>query len=180
MRTVLDSRFLFFVFLFSLIGPRINLASDLETASEFDIQRYSGLWFQIVHIPNKFQASCVSDSTAFYRLNANGELQVTNECRLDSGKLKSVKGIARMAKVYNEPSKLEVSFAPKWMTGLPFLWGDYWIFDVDDEYQTALVGSPNYKYLWVLSRTKDMEKTKLLALTALAEQLGFNIALLEE
>src|SRR5574341_7658 len=38
----------------------------------------------------------------------------------------------------------------------PF-WGDYWIIDLDPEFRYAVVGHPNRKYLWILSRTRTMD-----------------------
>jgi apolipoprotein D and lipocalin family protein len=41
-----------------------------------------------------------------------------------------------------------------------FFWpfsGDYWIIDLDEGYQYAVVGHPNRNYLWILSRSPHMD-----------------------
>ena len=41
-----------------------------------------------------------------------------------------------------------------------FFWpfkGDYWIIDLDPDYQWAVVGVPSRKYLWILSRTPTLD-----------------------
>jgi apolipoprotein D and lipocalin family protein len=47
-------------------------------------------------------------------------------------------------------AKLEVSFF--W----PF-YGDYWIIDLGENYEYAVVGHPGREYLWILSRTPQMD-----------------------
>ncbi len=47
-------------------------------------------------------------------------------------------------------AKLNVSFF--W----PFT-GDYWIIDLGKNYEYAVIGNPTREYLWILSRTREME-----------------------
>ncbi len=66
--------------------------------------------------------------------------------------------------VQNAPfnSKLKVSFLPEVIRWLPVGRGDYSVLKLDDDYQTALVGEPRRKYLWVLSRTRILIRLSLL------------------
>jgi apolipoprotein D and lipocalin family protein len=54
-------------------------------------------------------------------------------------------------------ARLRVNFADAWLRKLGFAWADYWILRVDRDYDTALVGTPDRKHLWVLSRTPGIE-----------------------
>ena len=54
-------------------------------------------------------------------------------------------------------SKLEVRFAPGWLSWLPFVWANYWVIDLADDYSYAVIGEPGRKYLWILSRTPKMD-----------------------
>ena len=54
--------------------------------------------------------------------------------------------------------------------------GNYWVFYVDERYQTALVGTPDRKYLWLLARTPTIPQQKYTALLTRAEKLGFDIS----
>jgi apolipoprotein D and lipocalin family protein len=56
-----------------------------------------------------------------------------------------------------DSSKLEVRFAPDWLSFLPMVWGDYWVIDLDPQYQVAAVSDPKRDYLWVLSRTPQID-----------------------
>lgn len=46
-------------------------------------------------------------------------------------------------------SKLEVRFAPVFLSFLPMVWGDYCVIGLDPDYRWAIVGSPDRKYLWL-------------------------------
>jgi apolipoprotein D and lipocalin family protein len=45
---------------------------------------------------------------------------------------------------------------------------------VDEQYQEAIVGTPNRKYLWLLARTPTIPEPRYAALGAKADQLGFD------
>lgn len=123
----------------------------LATVEGVDLQRYVGTWYEIASYPAWFQKGCVA-TQAQYSLRPDGRIQVVNQCRQKSldGPLKTATGIAR---VVNPPanSRLEVSFFR------PF-WGDYWIIDLDPDYQWVVVGHPSRDYLWILSRTLHLDE----------------------
>ena len=114
-----------------------------------DLKQYAGKWYEIARYPNRFQKKCVSTVTATYKLRKDGKVEVINECKQANGKFKTTKGSARVVdKATN--AKLKVTFF--W----PFS-GDYWILDLDPDYNYAVVGEGKRKYLWVLSRTPEMD-----------------------
>jgi apolipoprotein D and lipocalin family protein len=122
----------------------------LETVAEVDLNRYVGTWFEIANFPNRFQRGCTA-TTATYTLRSDGDIDVLNRCRQGTvdGELKSAQGRARVVDPATN-AKLKVSFFR------PF-WGDYWIIDLDEDYQYAVVGHPDRDYLWILSRSPTME-----------------------
>jgi apolipoprotein D and lipocalin family protein len=142
-----------FLMMFLVVAP--NHAGDrepLETVDSVDLDRYLGRWYEIASYPAWFQKNCTA-VTADYALREDGLIEVVNSCRKGSldGKLKQSKG---RAKVVDETTnaRLKVSFFG------PF-WGPYWIIDLDPDYQWAVVGGPDRKYLWILSRTPQMDET---------------------
>jgi apolipoprotein D and lipocalin family protein len=52
--------------------------------------------------------------------------------------------------------------------------GDYWIIGLDENYQWAIVGTPNRKYGWVLSRTPKLDKTTLDKIFQIIKDQGYN------
>jgi apolipoprotein D and lipocalin family protein len=78
----------------------------------------------------------------------------------------------------NSP-KLKVRFAPAWLSFLPFVWGNYWVIDLDPQYQLAAVSEPSRKYLWILSRSKTVEPKAYEALLQRLKEKGFNLDAIE-
>ncbi|HEX6973025.1 MAG TPA: lipocalin family protein, partial [Vicinamibacterales bacterium] len=64
--------------------------------------------------------------------------------------------------------------APAALSFLPFVWGDYWIIGLADDYSWATVGSPDRDYLWILSRTPVLAETDYAAAVARAQAIGFD------
>jgi apolipoprotein D and lipocalin family protein len=124
----------------------------LQTVAKVDLARYTGTWFEIASYPQRFQKGCTG-TTATYTLRDDGEIGVVNRCRKGSleGEEDSAEGRARVVDTTTN-AKLEVTFF--W----PF-WGDYWIIDLGDNYEYAVVGHPGRDYLWILSRTPTMEES---------------------
>jgi len=123
-----------------------------EVVSYVELKRYAGTWYEIARFPNRFQEGCVGTS-ATYTLREDGKIGVLNQCRKGTleGEISSVKGKAWVVDKKTN-AKLKVSFF--W----PFS-GDYWIIDLGENYEYAVVGHPERKYLWILSRTPEMEET---------------------
>jgi apolipoprotein D and lipocalin family protein len=130
-----------------------------------ELEKYLGKWYEIAHLPARFQEGC-SDTTATYTLSKDDSISVLNECKRN-GKVKQAKG---KAKVVDKDSgaKLKVTFF--W----PF-YGDYWIIKLGNDYDYAVVGTPNRKYLWILSRTPRMDDKLFTQLTEFARSKGFNV-----
>jgi apolipoprotein D and lipocalin family protein len=92
---------------------------------------------------------------AQYTLRPDGRVTVLNRCRAAGGAMEEAQGEARQVGAADVP-KLEVRFAPAWLSWLPMVWGDYWVIDLDPAYQLAAVSEPSREYLWVLSRTPQV------------------------
>ena len=124
----------------------------LETVEEVDLSRYVGGWYEIASYPQFFQRRCVG-TTATYRVRDDGLIDVQNRCYRDSldGRLVDAGGRARVPDPA-ESAKLEVSFFG------PF-WGSYWVIDLGEDYEYAVVGGPSRDFLWILSRTPTMEES---------------------
>jgi apolipoprotein D and lipocalin family protein len=116
-----------------------------------DLGRYTGTWFEISAIPQRFQKGCVATS-ATYTLRPDGQIDVLNRCRKEKldGPEKSARGKAWVVDPRTN-AKLKVSFF--W----PFR-GDYWIIDLDPEYRFAVVGHPDRTYCWILARERHMDE----------------------
>lgn len=124
---------------------------DKNVVKELDIEKYMGKWYEIARYDHSFERGLVG-VTAKYSMRDDGKIQVLNsgyENNLD-GKFTQAIGKAKIpdSKI---PSKLKVSFF--W-----FFYADYFVLELDENYQWAIIGSSSDKYLWILSRTPQMGK----------------------
>jgi apolipoprotein D and lipocalin family protein len=126
------------------------MTPPLRVVDHVDLNRYAGEWFEIARYPHSFQKGCVVSKATYSVID--GSIEVVNECyeRGATSPDRSVKGRARVVD-RDTNAKLKVTFF--W----PFA-GDYWIIDLDEEYQYAVVGHPKRKYLWILARTQQMDE----------------------
>jgi apolipoprotein D and lipocalin family protein len=148
----------------------------VESVPAVDLRRYAGLWYEVARFPNRFQAKCRGETTATYEPLPNGELRVVNSCHDAEHRLIRAEGRARLADRQGPASRLKVCFAPNLLSFLPMVWGDYWILDLTDDYGAALVGTPSREYLWVLSRTPQLDEATYERLVATAAAQGFDVA----
>ena len=157
----------------AVIGQTPSTA--VRSVDKVDLARYAGEWFEIARYPNRFQRSCAGDVRAIYVMRADGRVDVVNRCRTADGRVIEARGVARVLDKRTN-AKLKVRFAPSALSFLPFVWGDYWILGLAGDYSWAVVGSPNRKYLWILSRTNALDSERLTAALASARDNGFDIA----
>lgn len=150
----------------------------VNTIATLDVPRYLGTWYEIAKYPNWFQKKCVSNTKAVYSSKPDGNLQVLNSCKTASGEISAAEGTARQIGPKDSP-KLEVRFAPEWLSFFPFVWGDYWVIDLDPQYQVVAVSDPRREYLWVLSRTPQLDPKVYDDLLQRLKQQQFDIRKLE-
>jgi apolipoprotein D and lipocalin family protein len=137
-----------------------------QTVGHVDLVRYTGKWYEIASYPNRFQKGCIN-SQATYTLREDGTISVLNRCTDErTGQRRQAEGKAWvMDKSSN--AKLKVSFF--W----PFS-GDYWIMDLGEEYEYAVIGHPERKFLWILSRTRQMEEKVYRDILSRLNQQGYD------
>jgi apolipoprotein D and lipocalin family protein len=146
--------------LLSLIfGTLVQSAFASETVPHVDLNRYAGKWYEIAAIPQSFQRQCVTGTTAVYNLLNNGLVQVINSCTKADGTRNVAQGRAYSTDPVTN-SKLIVTFV-KIIDWVFLFGGDYWIIDLDQNYQHVLVGSPNKDYSWILARNPKLGLNKV-------------------
>jgi apolipoprotein D and lipocalin family protein len=124
-----------------------------QTVDFVDLDRYAGNWYEIASIPNRFQKHCRGNTTASYRPLEQQRIEVINSCLGEDGAVDTAQGIARIVDTRSN-AKLEVSFVS--LFGWHLFWGDYWVLELAPDYSHAIVGTPNFRYGWILSRTPSL------------------------
>ena len=145
-----------------------------STEVHVDLQRYLGTWYEIARLPMRHEPREYTDITATYSLQPDGKVKVDNRARDAEGEVKQSVGEAEVVEGSGS-AKLEVSFMPDGLKWVPFTKGDYWILRLDPDYRTALVGSPDRKYLWLLHRQPKMDDASKAAWLEAARAQGYTL-----
>jgi apolipoprotein D and lipocalin family protein len=157
----------------SLLVMMAQAPATVRTVPAVDLERYAGDWFEVARYPNWFQRRCAGEVRASYARRADGQIDVVNRCARADRTVIEARGVARVTDVQTR-SKLKVRFAPAALSFLPFVWGDYWIIALADDYAWAVVGSPDRKYLWILARTPRLDRAAFERAVAAARASGFD------
>jgi apolipoprotein D and lipocalin family protein len=144
--------------------------SPVIPVDKVDLERYAGRWYEVAKIPNRFQKGCARGTTAEYSLREDGRITVVNRCYQDNGDPEEARGVARIEDPASN-ARLKVSFV-SFLGWRPF-WGDYWVIGLDEDYRWAIVGTPDRKYGWILSRTPTLNEDALAEIFAIIERNGY-------
>ena len=135
---------------------------DNSTVLSLDLNRYLGYWYEVARFDHFFERGTYY-SMARYTMRDDGKIDVLNT-GIKDGRAEEAKGIAKTTDV---PGLLKVSFFG------PF-YNEYRILMVDDDYQYALVGGHNHKFLWILSRTPQLDDATKANIVAEADSRGYD------
>ena len=135
---------------------------DNSTVKSVDLNRYLGSWYEIAKYDHVFERG-LDYAMANYTLREDGKIDVLNT-GIKDGRAKDAKGIA---KTTNIPGLLKVSFFGP-------VYSDYRIMMLDTNYQYVLVGGSNDKYLWILSRTPQLDDATRSLILAEANRRGYD------
>ena len=156
-----------FFLLFSS-GTAAQSMLNTSTVKSLDLERYLGTWYEIARFPHSFEKGLVG-VTATYSMREDGKIKVLNQGYKNTldGKLSRAVGKAKIPNP-DDPSKLKVSF---------FLWfyGDYFVMELDKNYEWAVIGSKSPGFLWILSRKPQMEESVYNDLINRIEKRGYNL-----
>lgn len=143
-----------------------GVPDGVQTVADFELPRYLGTWYEIARLDHRFERG-LSQVTAEYSMRDDGGVRVVNRGYDESaGEWSEAIGKAYFTGE-SDVGQLKVSFFG------PF-YGGYNIIELDKAgYQYSLVAGPDRDYLWVLSRTPEMDPVTLDRLIGIAAELGF-------
>jgi len=144
----------------------------LDTVSNVDLKRFQGKWYEVAKLPRPTQADCYG-TIAQYTQTSSTTLSLVHQCNL--GSLSGPLHESTADAVVNDPSapaKLSANFGGGF-------YGDYWVIDLGDNYQYAVVGHPTRQYLWIISRTPSLDSATLDGILQRAKDKGFDTAQLQ-
>jgi len=141
---------------------------DKTVVKELDINKYLGTWYELARFDHSFEKGLVGVK-ANYSLHEDGKIKVVNSGFKETlnGKYSEAIGKAKIPNPLTEPAKLKVSFF--WI-----FYGDYFVLELDEDYKWAIIGSSSDKYLWILSRTPQIDEKLYDQLLKKIEERGYS------
>jgi apolipoprotein D and lipocalin family protein len=144
----------------------------LETVPGMSLQRFQGKWYEIAKLARSTQADCYG-TIGMYTMTSDTAMTLTHQCNL--GSLTGPEHTSKANGVVSDPnvmSKLSVDFGGGF-------YGDYWVIDLGQNYEYAVVGHPSRQYLWILSRTPTLDSATLAGIVQRAQNKGFDTSKLQ-
>lgn len=166
MKNKISSLFVLSFLLLWIFPSCVSIPKNVKPVKAFDANKYLGKWYEIARLDMRFERN-LNNVTATYSLNENGTIKVDNrgydyvdeKWKQSVGKAKFIEG--------KDLGSLKVSFFGSFYAG-------YHVVALDDQYQYALVAGSNQKYLWILSRTKEIPENVKLDYLKIAQKMGYN------
>ncbi len=147
------------------LGPGLS-AQSVTPVPKLDLDRFTGTWYEIARFPIKREKSCVGDVFEVIAAgNKPNQLLLVNSCKTKGG-YPGIRNGYFKASDKSGDGKLKLIYTWPFSTG-------YWVLALGPDYDWALVGSPNHKHLWVLSRSPALQPDVLAAIEARAAAEGF-------
>ena len=170
MQTMRIISLLIFVLFTTACSKEMPQAAKDSVVQSVDANQYLGTWYEIARLDNRFEKG-LEQVTANYSLEKDGSIKVVN--RGFNTKTKEWKEAIGKAKFVDAPNKdgtrtgrLKVSFFG------PF-YGAYNIIELDKPYYNYALVSGGLDYLWILSRTPQLNYPVKQHLMAQAKEMGF-------
>ncbi len=155
---LMNTKIFILMFLFNIFTP-----SEIDNEPvAINLNKYLGKWYEIARFDHSFERD-MEKVTAEYKLLPDGHIQVINSGYRD-GKFKETIG---KAKTTDTSGLLRVSFF------LNF-YSDYRVLMIDKDYNYVLVGGNSPRYLWILSRTPQLDEAILERIIDVAEEKGYD------
>ena len=155
----------------SLSGAVVTAPAAAQTPvpiPHLDMDKFTGTWYAVARLPEKRDKKCERNAILMVALGDKPRsVQLLNSCQNKRGWT-----LARNTngKADDNTGDGKLKFRTIW----PFYRKD-WVLAVDPQYTWALLGSPNHKNLFILSRTPILPLEVLAELKAKAATQGFPI-----
>ena len=151
--------------------------APLPTVQEVDPARFAGTWYEVAHLPARFEASCAGLRSVTY-LPDGSAFDVVQRCVGEGAhEQQAERATHNTARVLpgSGGARFELSVLPTWLRGLPFAWAERCVVQLEPDYSFAMLGSPQRDHLSILSRQRELPPQALRLLVDRARELGFDV-----
>lgn len=137
----------------------------MQTVPSLDIHKFMGDWYVIGLIPNVIETDATNGIES-YSLNEKGDVEIQYTFK-KKGKMKTMTAKAFIQNPENTFWKVQFL----WPVKLP-----YYVIDLDEDYQYTVVGVPNRKFVWIMSRTPEIAPELYAEILRRLAAIGYNLS----
>lgn len=148
------------------LGACAHIPKGANAVENFEKDRYLGKWYEIARLDFIFERNLDNTAAEYTALDERYITVRNSGYNYVKKEWQDVVGKAKF-RGPDTVGELEVSFFG------PF-YGAYNIIALDPDYQHALIAGKKLKYLWILSRTKDIPENVKNEYVNKARSLGYN------
>jgi apolipoprotein D and lipocalin family protein len=137
-----------------------------KTVSKIDLKSFAGTWYSLYSIPTMFDKGS-RETTTHYTLNSDGYYDVVTTCLNQDGDIRAVH-----SKIFPDKDTRDGEMKAQ------FIWPikvDYWLIDLAPDYSWAVVGHPDYRFLFIMSRKPHMDKKLYDEIIARCKAMGYPV-----
>ena len=148
-----------------LLAGCVGVPEGITPVAGFQVDRYLGKWYEVARLDHSFERG-LEQVTAEYSLREDGSIRVINRgYNTSKQQWEEAEGRAKFVGS-KDVGHLKVSFFG------PF-YGGYNIVELDPNYQYVMIVGNDRDYLWILSRTPQLDAAVQQRLVEKAKSLGF-------
>lgn len=130
------------------------IPKKMQVASNVDLHRFSGTWFEIARKPVSLERKSFHHITYEYHVVAKNKLSTNLRYQTKEGRVIQLSGEA-IVKNPPDNSQYLVSYTPKVLKKPKKT--NFWIIRIDKAYQVCLVGNKKRTRLWLFSRQPNLD-----------------------
>jgi apolipoprotein D and lipocalin family protein len=152
--------------LFSACKSKMHEVNQM-TVDYVDINRFMGPWYVIAILPNFMENKAVNGIETYTR---KSDKQIDIEYSFNVNNPQGKKKIMHpKAWIYNTKTNSEWRVQFFWPLKFPYL-----IIDLADDYHYTVIGVPNKKFVWIMSRTPKLEATEYQMILDKLQKQGYD------
>jgi len=141
---------------------------DMKTVEKVEIEKFMGDWYVIGIIPNFIEKHAINGIES-YKLLENDRVKI--DYRFTDPRTGKVKHMQPKAWIYNKESNSEWRVQFLWPVKFPYL-----IIDLAEDYSYTVIGVPNKKFVWIMSRKPEIPDETYQNILINLDKIGYNTA----
>jgi apolipoprotein D and lipocalin family protein len=143
-----------------------------KVVDKVDLERFMGSWYVIGVMPTIFEKGA-ANGIETYSLDEKGNIRVEYVFS-KGGPGGKRKVMHQKGWIVDKEKGSEWKVRPLWPLKLPYL-----IIDLADDYRYTVVGTDNFKYVWIMSRNPAMAEADYEGILARLAERGYEVARIE-